>query len=154
MTAPLALCVRRAPVPHQRDCGAEVSVRVPSAIAYVEEAVELLARHCLAGYPTPPRTAFRLRVVLAEALANAIICGNHEDPSKWVWVTVELRPELIHIHIRDEGDGFDPAAVPEPLGREDLDRVCGRGIFLIRHLADHVTFNDRGNIICMTLRRR
>ena len=53
----------------------------------------------------------------------------------------------------DEGPGFDPTAVPEPIRPEQLDEANGRGLYLIRKLVDSVEFNERGNSICMTLRR-
>lgn len=152
MTA-LALCVRRAPAPTAPAGATVVRVRVPSSVEWVEQVVELLVRHCLAGHPTPDRTLFRLRVVAAEALANAIVCGNREDPAKWVEVRAELTAEAIRLHVGDEGEGFDPSAVPEPFGAR-LEGTCGRGIFLIRQFADDVSFNSRGNAICMTLHRR
>ncbi len=97
---------------------------------------------------------FRLEVVLAEAIANAIVRGNRQDPDKFVQVSVRLRAPDIRIDVTDEGDGFDPAAVPEPLTPRQILEERGRGIFLIRHLADQVVFNERGNSICAILLRR
>ncbi len=149
MTLPLRLCVRRTAVHDQ----ILVTVRIPSQVDCIEEAVDLVTRHCLAGVSAPPRMRFRLQVALSEALANAIIQGNREDAHKWVFVRAELGEEMINLHITDEGDGFDPEAVPEPCRAEALLESSGRGLYLIRHLVDDVRFNDRGNSICMTLRR-
>lgn len=149
MTQPLRLCVRRS-------ADAElvlVTVRVPSHVDCIEEAVDLVTRHCLAGATAPPRMRFRLQVALSEALANAIIRGNREDARKWVYVQAELGDQMITLHVTDEGDGFDPDAVPDVCRDEGLLEASGRGLFLIRHLVDDVRFNDRGNSICMTLRR-
>jgi serine/threonine-protein kinase RsbW len=55
--------------------------------------------------------------------------------------------------VADQGDGFDPAIVPDPTLPERLEEEDGRGLFLIRQLVDEVRFNDRGNAICMVLRR-
>ena len=115
--------------------------------------MELVTRHCLAGHQTTKTIQFRLRVVLSEALSNAIVRGNREDHSKWVDVRAELVPESIRVWVTDEGAGFDPGAVPEPLLPEQLDEANGRGLYLIRKLVDTVQFNERGNSICMTLRR-
>jgi serine/threonine-protein kinase RsbW len=92
-------------------------------------------------------------VVLSEALSNAILRGNAEDHKKWVEVRAELVPESIRVYVTDEGPGFDPATVPEPIGPEQLDEAQGRGLYLIRKLVDLVSFNDQGNSICMILRR-
>jgi len=115
--------------------------------------VELVTRHCLAGHDATKTTRFRLRVVLSEALTNAIIRGNAEDRTKWVDVRAELVPESIRVWVTDEGPGFDPNAVPEPLTPEQLDEANGRGLYLIRKLVDAVQVNERGNSICMILRR-
>jgi serine/threonine-protein kinase RsbW len=119
----------------------------------IEEAVELVTRHCLAGHDAPHKTRFRLQVVLSEALSNAIMRGNREERGKWVDIRAELGPEVIQLVVTDEGTGFDPAAVPEPIRPEQLDEANGRGLYLIRKLVDEVSFNEQGNSICMTLRR-
>jgi len=71
-----------------------------------------------------------------------------------VYVQVDLLPDVVNIHITDEGDGFDHASVAEALDPQSLDLPSGRGLFLIRHMVDDVHFNTQGNSICMTLRRQ
>jgi serine/threonine-protein kinase RsbW len=154
--APLRLCVRRSTVaPHRgpSERAVEISLRVPTDLTVVEEAVDLMARHCLAS-GLPPHTArFQLRVVLAEALANAIIYGNRMDPDKFVDVRVTVSRSGLTAQVCDQGDGFDPSDVPDPTEPDRLELTCGRGLFLIRKLVDEVRFNERGNTICMVLRR-
>lgn len=133
--------------------GVRLALRVPSDVQCIEEAVDLLAGHCCEGHVAGRHLRFRLQVALSEALANAIICGNRERPGTWVAVEADLLPEAVRIRVTDEGDGFDPGCIPDPLRPDDLDRTCGRGLFLIRKLADVVEFNPQGNSICMTLRR-
>ena len=152
MTSPLRLCVRRSSAP-DRSAAILVTLRLPSDVTCIEEAVELVTRHCLAGQPATQTIRFRLRVVLSEALSNAIIRGNGEDSSKWVDVRAELGPEAIRVYVTDEGPGFDPTAVPEPISPEQLDEAQGRGLYLIRKLVDAVHFNEQGNSICVILRR-
>ena len=79
--------------------------------------------------------------------------GNGEDPAKSVTVHVEVDDQAIRIHVRDEGSGFDPAMVSDPTLPNALEEDSGRGLFLIRHLVDELHFNDKGNSLCMTLRR-
>ncbi|MBA3495489.1 MAG: ATP-binding protein [Gemmatimonadota bacterium] len=153
MPSPLRLCVRRSPASRESGAGVLVTLRLPSDVACIEEAVELVTLHCLAGHDAPTRTRFRLQVVLSEALSNAIMRGNREARDKWVHVRAELGPEVIRLEVTDEGPGFDPHAVPEPVGRERLDEADGRGLYLIRKLVDAVQFNEQGNSICMILRR-
>lgn len=153
MTSPLRFCVRRSPAPDAEGAATLVTLRLPSDISCIEEAVELVTRHCLAGHSATRTIRFRLQVVLSEALANAILRGNQEALDKWVEVRAELRAELIRVHVTDQGPGFDPSAVPEPIRPEQIDEAGGRGLFLIRRLVDAVQFNEQGNSICMTLRR-
>jgi serine/threonine-protein kinase RsbW len=152
MTSPLRFCVRRSSA-LERGATTLVTLRLPSDVGCIEEAVELVTRHCLAGQHATETIRFRLRVVLSEAISNAIVRGNAEDHTKWVDVRVELVPEVIRVYVTDEGPGFDPASVPEPIRPEQLDEARGRGLYLIRKLVDAVHFNEQGNSICMTLRR-
>jgi serine/threonine-protein kinase RsbW len=153
MTSPLRLCVRRTSASGARGSATLVTLRLPSDVNCIEEVVELVTRHCLAGHSTSKTTQFRLRVVLSEALSNAIVRGNGEDRTKWVDVRAELVPDAIRVSVTDEGPGFDPGAIPEPLLPEQLDEAGGRGLYLIRKLVDAVQFNEQGNSICMILRR-
>lgn len=155
MTVPLRLSVRRTVVPHADSGGRElrISVRVPTDLEVVEQAVDLVARHCLAAGLPPQRARFNLRVALCEALANAIIYGNGLDPAKSVAVEIRATDNDLHVRVTDEGRGFDPESIPPPSLPYDLEATCGRGLFLIRQLVDRVYFNDRGNAICMVLRR-
>ena len=149
----LRLVVRRSPVLASEGPTVTVALTLPSDVDCIEEAVALVTRHCLAGEPIREHFRFRLQVALAEALANAILRGNREDSRKSVDVRAVLLPDHIRIHVTDEGSGFDPSAVPEPICDDGIARPGGRGIFLIRRLVDSVEFNEQGNSICMTLRR-
>ncbi len=153
MTSPLRLCVRRSAVTGSREAATLVTLRLPSDVNCIEEAVELVTRHCLAGHESTESIRFRLRVVLSEAISNAIVRGNCEDCNKWVDVRAELGPDVISVYVTDEGPGFDPSTIPEPIRPEQLDEANGRGLFLIRKLVDAVQFNTQGNSICMILRR-
>ena len=81
-------------------------------------------------------------VAIRESVINAIKHGNRNDANKHVFVEFETAtkadvPELA-IRIRDEGEGFDPEQVANPLDPENLLKSSGRGIFLIRNFMDHV----------------
>jgi serine/threonine-protein kinase RsbW len=82
----------------------------------------------------------KLMVSLTEAVNNAIIHGNHAASGKKVQVVCELLPGWILIMIHDEGKGFKPEKVGNPLAKENLLRESGRGIFLMRTLMDKVEF--------------
>jgi anti-sigma regulatory factor (Ser/Thr protein kinase) len=130
-----------------------VALQVPADVRCVEEAVELMARHCFAGAEPCRRTSFRLRVLLSEAITNSILFGAGGDPTRTVRVAAELSAETIRLEVMDDGPGFDPQAVADPTVPGAVGRPIGRGLFLIRNLADHVEFNAQGNAIWMTLPR-
>lgn len=155
MTTPLRLVVRRhETAPTQTDRRrVEISVRVPTDLDVVEEAVDLVARHCLASGVSPRDARFVVRVVLCEALANAILYGNRLDPSKEIDVNVQVEEGWLELCVTDEGQGFDPRAMPDPTAAPDPESDRGRGLYLIRQLVDEVRFNDRGNAICMIMHR-
>ena len=55
--------------------------------------------------------------------------------------------------IKDEGEGFDPAALPDPTDAENIDRPCGRGVMLMRAFMDEVRYNARGNEVTLIRKR-
>ena len=81
-------------------------------------------------------------VAVRESVINAIKHGNHNDAGKRVHVEFtrleEETPPGISIRVRDEGPGFDPASLPDPLAPENLLKASGRGIFLIRNFMDEM----------------
>ena len=84
-----------------------------------------------------------VNVAVRESVINAIKHGNSNDAGKRVHVEFTPlesadAPQGVHIRVRDEGPGFDPAAVPDPLAPENLLKGSGRGIFLIRSFMDEM----------------
>ena len=92
---------------------------------------------------------FAIRLALEEGLNNAIKHGNRFSPDKRVEVLFEVDKKRAMITITDQGDGFDPVAVPDPTTDENLQKPTGRGIMLMHAYMDKVEFNDRGNQLCM-----
>lgn len=152
---PLRLSVRRSnpPAPLRPGVKVHLTVDVPSDVDFIEHAVDIVVRHCCERGVGDHITRFNLPVALSEALANAIRYGNRSDPSKIVKVMVASDERRIEIHVSDQGQGFDPSAVPDPTTPDRIERADGRGLFLIRQLMDDVSFNERGNAICMVLPR-
>jgi serine/threonine-protein kinase RsbW len=130
-----------------------LSLEIPSDLSRIKEAVELVSGQCVKMGLGHRAASFNLRVALSEAISNAILYGNKLDVKKTVNVTAEAAGEKISIRVADEGPGYDPAAVPDPTTPERIKSPDGRGLFLIRNLVDEVTFSERGNAICMVLRR-
>jgi serine/threonine-protein kinase RsbW len=80
-------------------------------------------------------------VAVRESVINAIKHGNRNDSSKRVFVDFEAAPDTVPeltIRVRDQGDGFDPGELADPLAPENLLKASGRGIFLIRNFMDQV----------------
>ncbi len=96
------------------------------------------------------RDLFGIKLALEEALVNAIKHGNQMDRSKKVRIAYRVSPERFDIHIADEGPGFDPADVPDPTAVENLERPCGRGLWLMRAYMTDVAFVGRGNAVQMS----
>jgi len=152
--------MRPALCPDVRSCeriadGIETELRlvVPSDVSFVEEAVEVVARHVEAHFVDPHAIRFNVRVALAEALANAILYGNGEGADRGVELHVLFGPRTVQLEVTDEGGGFDYGLVPDPTSPWARTEPRGRGLFLIRELVDEVRFNATGNSICMILRR-
>ena len=135
-----------------RKTGLELLLDVPSDLALVGPAVELIVGSCPSRPLSPRRLSFNLRTALAEALSNAIVYGNRRDPAKTVHVRVVVAEEHIEVHVRDSGEGFDPSGVRDPTLPENREREDGRGLFVLKHLVDDVRFNAKGNAVCLTLR--
>ncbi len=92
-------------------------------------------------------------IALTEAFRNSLIHGNLNDPSKMINVVFESKPKGLSFTINDEGEGFDPESVPDPLDLEiSPDTKEGRGLFLIRSLSDKVNISDEGRSIEMFFR--
>lgn len=96
--------------------------------------------------------AGRILLALSEAVNNAIIHGNKESPDKKVVVISRLDSEnrTLTISVEDEGDGFDPKEIPDPLSEENLLNEGGRGVYLIEQYADNLEFSKNGTKATIT----
>jgi serine/threonine-protein kinase RsbW len=93
-----------------------------------------------------------LLVAVTEAVNNGMIHGNKHDKTKHVTVACTMEGKLLTVTITDEGVGFAPEALPNPLHDENLLRAGGRGVFLMKTLMESVSFNQDGNEVTMKLR--
>ena len=143
---------------------------IPSLINYVQSLVSSIG---LCG----EADVIRVCIALEEALRNAIYHGNLEltsdqregDPttyqeliedragrepyaSRTLAVTVEVTPTSGRFVVRDQGPGFDPKKLPDPTDPENLEKVSGRGLLLMRTFMDEVSFNETGNQVTMVKR--
>ena len=93
----------------------------------------------------PEKDMFGVHMALEEAIINAIKHGNKRDPEKQVHVVVNSTLEEFYLKVIDQGQGFDPDAVPDCTAAENLELGSGRGLLLMRHYMDEVVYNDVGN---------
>jgi serine/threonine-protein kinase RsbW len=127
----------------------EIDSWIPSEIKAISPLVDRLMRliegtHCVAGEEPAVQLALR------EALNNAVVHGNGMDARKLV--RVRCRCELgrgVSLIVSDQGKGFDPDAVPNPLRVENLEAEHGRGIHFIKSVMDKVSFARGGTEVRM-----
>ena len=86
-------------------------------------------------------------VCVTEAVNNSIYHGNKEDVNKKIDLKVEYNEKELVFDVKDEGDGFDYENIPDPTLPENIEKLNGRGVFLIKNLADDVEFLNKGTEI-------
>ena len=116
-----------------------VEVILESDLKNVEVAEEI-ARRVASTSGFDEDEQHKIEMAVHESMINAICHGNKNDASKSVWLRFQIHPDRLEIRIRDQGNGFDPKQIPDPLEAANLLKVSGRGIFLIR------TFMDEFNV--------
>lgn len=89
-------------------------------------------------------------VAVTEAVNNAIYHGNKENPGKKVHVGFKTNTNSVSFSVRDEGSGFDFNNLPDPTDPANIEKPSGRGIFLMKHLADEVEFSDGGSCVSIS----
>jgi serine/threonine-protein kinase RsbW len=90
-----------------------------------------------------------IMISVTESVINAIKHGNKGDKNKKVLLSLNIKDDSIIFTIEDEGRGFDYDALPDPTAPENLEKLGGRGIFLMRNLADEVKFTNNGRTVEM-----
>jgi serine/threonine-protein kinase RsbW len=109
------------------------------AVADAAAAVTGFIRDCGA----PDEAAFGIEMAVREAITNAMVHGNKEDETKTVELTLNCLGHELEIEVRDQGEGFDPAGVPDPTDPANILKTSGRGIFLMRSFMDEVEWFAR-----------
>jgi serine/threonine-protein kinase RsbW len=88
-------------------------------------------------------------VALTEAVNNAIYHGNAGNANKNIDISFKTSPNIVSFIIKDEGSGFNPDILPDPTNPENIEKPNGRGVFLMRRLADNVSFEDNGSKVIL-----
>lgn len=87
-----------------------------------------------------------LMTCLNEAITNAIYHGNKQNSEKKIFVNLEvINNKRLVFAVADEGDGFDFSNIPDPTEPDNLEKLTGRGVYIMKKLADQCIFNSRGN---------
>ena len=119
-----------------------VEVTLESSLSEVEVADEITRRvSTTAGFDEDDQQ--KIEMAVHESVINAIYHGNKNDETKRVFLRFQIHPDRLVIHIRDQGSGFDMRLVADPLANENLLKVSGRGIFLIRTFMDELKVDVR-----------
>ena len=85
-----------------------------------------------------------IMISVTECISNAIIHGNLSNANKMVHLELRMQANLLECSIEDEGNGFDYTNLPDPTDPENIEKLGGRGIFLMRNLSDEVKFEEKG----------
>lgn len=89
-------------------------------------------------------------IAVTEAVNNAMYHGNQGNPEKQIKIGFESGDKNIRFSVADEGAGFDHTTLPDPTDPINIDKPNGRGVFLMKNLADKVEFNNNGQEVCLT----
>jgi len=119
-----------------------VKLVLPSEVKLIDlvhAATEKMAEY--AGFDADE--ALNVGLALREAVINAMVHGNRQDPTLKVHVTLTSRGRVFQATVRDEGGGFDPDQEPDPTANENLLNTSGRGLLLMRSFVDEVRFRQR-----------
>lgn len=124
------------------DASHTVHLEIPSTIERVDQ-VQLAADDVSREAGLSGDQVYWMGMAVREAVINAIVHGNRNDPAKLVFIdfTIHSAPDSaeLWVSIRDQGAGFDPAKLPDPLAPENLLKPSGRGIFMMSRLTDELS---------------
>ena len=109
--------------------------------------VEKLIENIKEEYKLGEDSYGNILVAVSEAVNNAILHGNKSNPEKKVDIGYEFKGNRIAFVVTDEGEGFNHYNLPDPTAPENIDKPSGRGVFLMRHLADHLIFSNNGRTV-------
>ena len=113
---------------------------------YIQEIIESQLRQ----HQYEDKEVFGIRLALDEAIVNAIKHGNQMDPAKRVRVRYCILADRFEVVVTDEGPGYNPSDIPDPLADENLERPSGRGLFLMRHYMNEIVVHPPGNRLTLS----
>lgn len=123
-----------------------ISIQIPSILENIRM-IESFIDNAKEKFELDDDIYGNIMIAVTEAVNNAIKHGNAGDKTKNVSLSLSLKESMIQFLIMDEGSGFDYENLPDPTSPENLEKIGGRGIFLMKHLSDEVQFKERGKIV-------
>ena len=120
------------------------TLQLPSKLDSITQ-LESLVEEIADRYQISEDTFANMMTCLNEVVTNAIIHGNRSDAEKKVIINAEIDGRRSIWTITDEGEGFDYINLADPTAPENLENLAGRGVFIVKHLADQCVFNAKGN---------
>ena len=123
-----------------------ISIQVPSIMENIRM-IESFIDNAKERFHLDDDIYGNIMIAVTEAVNNAIKHGNSSDKSKNVHLSLSLDDSMIKFVIKDEGNGFNYANLPDPTAPENLEKPGGRGIFLMKHLSDEVDFKEDGRVV-------
>ena len=122
----------------------QVDINISSRFENID-LIDLVTEALLRHVGMDEESIERMGLAVREAVANGVQHGNKEQPEKRVAVSFVVSTEEVSIQIRDQGEGFDVDALPDPLDPENLFKPRGRGILLMSTFMDEVNFEFKGD---------
>lgn len=126
-----------------------ISIEIPSIVENIR-IVESFVDNAKDEYNLTDDLYGNIMIAVIESVNNAIVHGNNSDKDKFVSLSANLEDTQIIFKVSDQGSGFDHQTLPDPTAPENLESIGGRGIFLIKHLADEVNFQNDGRTLELT----
>ena len=127
----------------------KISINIPSLAENIR-IVESFIDNAKEKYELTDDLYGNIMIAVIESVNNAILHGNQTDKQKNVHLTAQLDEGEILFSISDEGPGFDYDDLPDPTSPENVEKVGGRGIFLMKNLADEIHFKNEGRTVELT----
>lgn len=118
-------------------------LELESTIENIKEVEKLVDQVC-ADYKIKEDYYGNILIAVTEAVNNAIIHGNKQNPEKTFSVIFNPGEDRLVFSVEDQGDGFDFNNLPDPTDPENLEKPNGRGVFLMKNLADKIEFENNG----------
>jgi len=125
-----------------------IQLEIPSEMELIY-LLDVVASEILKDMEFDDETIEQVNLAVIEAGTNAILHGNSSDPNKKVYFRFLVGEDKFTVIVRDEGNGFNPDCLPNPLDPENLLNTSGRGIFLMRTFMDEVNYNKTGTEVRM-----